>query len=174
METWRVWARVAATVAVLLVVLDRAWLAFVSKRIHPARWRRWLLVVAAAGALWLALRRDTYLPFLGQATLPYTTLLVSAPTGADATVTVSVDASAVRVAYWAPSVASGSVAASPAAAYGKFDNAGVAIVVNGKATLHFRAPGAYKSPLGLTVAPHVHYRAVYRDGTMSEVRAVKV
>ena len=170
----RIWLHIAAVVSVIFVVLDRAYMAFVAKRINPTKWKKVVLAIAAVSALWLAFKRDTYLPFLGEAAIPHTAFLVSSPDYADSTASVVVDPRASRVVYWSASNPVGSVAASPREAYGKFDNVGTAMVVDGKATLRFRKSGSYKTPLGRVMGPHVHYRSIFPDGMSGEVRTMLV
>ena len=65
-----------------------------------------------------------------------------------------------KVAYWAaqPAVSAGSVYPDANTAYGKYENAGVAIAdANGNAVLRFRRPGAY-IVRGRKLEPHIHYR----------------
>lgn len=156
-------AHIAAVALVLFVVLDRAYMAFVAKKYNPATWRKAALALAAVGALWLALRRDTWLPFLGEAALPPSTLLVASPTFADASLVVKAPPRAIRCVYWTAANAADTVAPDPRSAYGKFENGGVAMVIDGQASLRFRKPGAYRV-WGRTKAPHVHYRFVFDDG----------
>jgi len=78
---------------------------------------------------------------------------------ADAAVNVSTVPFA-KVAFWAaqPPVSPGSVYPDANTAYGKFENAGLAIAdATGNAVLRFRRPGAYMVR-GRQEEPHVHYR----------------
>ncbi len=78
---------------------------------------------------------------------------------ADAAVNVATTPFA-KVAFWAaqPPVAAGSVYPDATTAYGKFENAGMAIAdASGNAVLRFRRPGAYMVR-GRQEEPHVHYR----------------
>ena len=168
------WIHIAAMLSILFVVFDRAYMAFISQKISPTRWRTWVLVVATVGALWIAFRKSTYLPFLGEAAIPHTTFLVSSPDYADSSATVVVDPRATRVVYWSASNAPGSVAATPKDAYGKFENVGTAMVVEGKATLRFRKSGSYKTPMGRVIGPHVHYRTLFPDGMAGDVKTMLV
>ena len=166
----RVWMHIAAVISILFVVLDRAYMAFVARRINPAKWKKGVLALAAVSALWLAFKRDTYLPFLGETAIPHTAFLVSSPDYADSTATVVVDPGATRVVYWSTSNPVGSVVGSPREAYGKFENVGTSMVVEGKATLRFRKSGSYKTPLGRVMGPHVHYRSIFPDGMAGAVK----
>lgn len=164
------WLRLLAMVLVLGVVLDRAYMAFIAKRYSPVGVRKWALIAAAVAAIWLAIRKDSYLPFLGETFLPPSALLVASPDYADTSVVVAVDPRAARVVYWAPNNQPGTTASSPQEAYGKFENAGAAVVVDGKATLRVRTPGSYKTPVGKLMRPHVHYRIIKSDGFASDVK----
>ena len=60
-------------------------------------------------------------------------------------------------------------------AYESYENIGVAAVVNGKATLKLKCPTEYKVQKGMIKLPrHVHYRLIYANGVVSEVKTVKL
>jgi hypothetical protein len=162
-----------ALALVLFVVFDRAYMAFWAKKYNPSSWRKIVLVLATAAALWFLFRRDAWLPFLGEAVLPPSTLLVSSPTFADKALVVNAPAGATRVVYWAAENKTGTVVESPEAAYGQFGNAGTALVIDGVASLKYRKPGSYKLRFGVK-GPHVHYRFVFQDGMMGPVRTTEV
>ena len=166
------WVRLLFTAAIYAVVADRAYAAFIKKTSGPAGWRRWLLMAAAAGVLWLGWRRDTYLPFLGPAAVPTGALLVSTPDRADTTAVVSVNPGASHVVFWAAEQ-SAAVQPSPRAAYGKLTNAGCVAAVGGQATLRFRRPAPYRV-WGRTLPAHAHYREVLPNGMLGAVKTVRV
>lgn len=168
----QIWLRVLFTAAIYAVVADRSYAAFVSKASGPVGWRRMLLAAAAAGVLWLGWRRDTYLPFLGQAAVPAGALLVSTPQRADSSVVVSVSPEATHVVFWAAEQ-SAAVQPSPRAAYGSMTNAGCVAAVDGFATLRFRTPAPYRV-WGRTVSPHVHFREVFPNGMLGRVQSMRV
>lgn len=162
-----------ALALVLFVVFDRAYMAFWAKKYNPSSWRKIVLVLATAAALWIAVKRDSWLPFLGEAVLPPSTLLVSSPTFADRALVVKAPAGATRCVYWAASNKAGTVAEGPEQAYGQFGNAGTAMVIDGVASLKYRRPGSYKLRGGVK-GPHVHYRFVFPDGMMGPVKTTDV
>lgn len=167
------YVHMVALALVLFVVLDRAYMAFWAKKYSPATWRKVVLALATVAALWFAFRRDAWLPFLGEAVLPPSTLLVSSPTYADRALVVKTPPGATRVVYWAASNKSGTVAEGPEQAYGDFGNAGTAMVIDGVASLKYRIPGSYKLR-GSVKGPHVHWRVVFPDGMMGRVHTTAV
>jgi hypothetical protein len=167
------YAHMLALALVLFVVLDRSYMAFWAHKYNPSRWRKIVLILATIAALWFLFRRDAWLPFLGESVLPPSTLLVSSPTFADSALVVKAPAGATRVVYWAASNKTGTVAEGPEIAYGKFENAGTAMVVDGVASLKYRKPGSYKLRGGVK-GPHVHYKFVDESGMSGPVKTTEV
>ena len=129
------------------------------------------LAVGLAAA-WCLLRRDFYLPFLGQTALPCDALVEKTPADADVAVTVRGLAPGTNVVYWAAERVEevGRVVASPWAAYDRYTNTGVARAdAQGVAVLRVRRPVAYQVPSGRTLAPHVHYRVCRGGGLLGRV-----
>jgi len=126
-------------------------------------------------ALFLAVQRDTYLPFLYDAVFPHTLVKEThVPDHANVQTVIAVDEpDGTRIAYWG-AMPSNTVGANPQEAYATYDNNGVAEVHNGKATLHFRCPSKYNIPWGVTLDRHVHYRVISKNGMMSRVNTVFV
>jgi len=136
-------------------------------------------IIVAACAIFVGSQRDAYLPFLGETVMPCSVLQEKIPDKADLKVRI-VAPSGRKVIYWA---------AEPTAdvdeklktakywqeAYGKFDNAGVAIGDNeGSALLHVRRPQAYWVPPGRKLEPHVHYRICGENGMMGKVHSLYI
>lgn len=137
------------------------------------------LVYIAVGlsAVYLASRRDTYLPFLGKSVFPCGPLTEKKPANADVSVTVQVEPNS-NVVYWAAEPGQGAYE-NPWIAYDKYANSGVSRSdATGKAVLEFRSPGGYKvNKLGMfekLLNPHVHYRVCSYNGMMGPVETVKV
>lgn len=132
-------------------------------------------VIVIAAVVNLAVRRKTYLPFLGKMAIPKT--LLKEPSNVKAgDVTVNVDVNMpddTRVIYWA-SKSSKKVIENPADAYDTYENVGVAVVKNKKATFYVACPSSYNVPPMRTLRPHVHYRVVLSNGLLGEVKTVKV
>ena len=121
--------------------------------------------VALASTIWLAANRTTWLPFLGPTAMPTGILRVQKPSRANFRMTLTAPPDAVRCVFWGSVVS----ASDPWTAYGSYENAGVADVVNGQAVVELVKPVAYKVN-GRTLAPHVHYRWVGTRGLLSGVR----
>lgn len=120
-----------------------------------------LVGIAAIGMLAFAFMYTFGAPsFLDESFFPSTLTVAERPVeSADAAVKISTTPFA-KIAYWAarPAVSPGSIHPDANTAYGKYENAGVAIAdANGNAVLRFRRPGAY-IVRGRKLEPHVHYR----------------
>ena len=116
-------------------------------------------IAVGVAAVYLAARRDTFLPFLGHAVIPSHLLKPSVPDKANGEIKVHVHPHA-KVMYWAaePSPKNCKTLQDPWKAYGKGENSGVAIADNkGVATLKVRKPQPYRA-YHKTLAPHIHYR----------------
>lgn len=133
---------------------------------------RWCALTVAAAAVVLALRRETWLPFLGETVLPPSLFRKPfGPTRDTTDVVINVSPGASRVAYWASETAD---ATDPRGAYGSYGNAGVAETFGGTATLRLRCPGRYSVRGGYRPVRHAHYREVFGDGTLGPVKTVPV
>ena len=154
---------IGATTAAFMVVLLTAF-----GRLGKGPWSTLAIWAGVLGVLYLATKPGTWLPVLGEAALPPTLLKVGTPENASQSTTIRVPKDVVYVAYWGASP-NQSAFDSPQKAYANYDNAGVARVVQGVATLRFNCPGAYRVPYGGLLPKHVHMRFVYANGIMSRV-----
>lgn len=133
-----------------------------------------IYLIFGISALFLVLKRDVYLPFLGDAVYPTNPdeLEPRIPEGANKQVVVKVPPNS-PVVYWAAQ--SGETAPNPQEAYGDYSNSGVAISDKfGNALLKFRNPRDYKIPSGNVLKPHVHYRYGKYHGMMSRIETIDV
>lgn len=130
---------------------------------------RLAVVLAALSVLWLALKRTTWLPFLGPTVMPSGILKPYVPPRADFQVIVKAPCNAVRVIYWGAILG----AKHPVQAYGGYVNAGIADVVNGYATLRLHKPKAY-GIRSHKLPPHVHYRWINASGMLGSVKTIEV
>lgn len=149
-------------------------LAFPSIAASPSAVKKYLSLGAAIGAVYILAfdSRNYFLPFLGPAAVPPTVLRIGTslpPDAATVSVQVSAPPRATHVIFWAASTS----ALSPTKAYGSYENAGVAEVRGGSAALAVQCPGGY-SVGGFKLRKHVHYRFVYPDGLLGEVKTVNV
>lgn len=135
-------------------------------------WRRSLIlaVIVVAAALYVGLRRDSYLPFLGETVLPCSLLQERVPEHADTEVNVSGLEPGAKLLYWAaePSATEKTAGLSNITnwqrAYLEFANAGVTRADEaGHAVLRIRKPQPYTVPVMGRIESHVHWR-VCRDG----------
>ena len=135
---------------------------------------RWLIALALVGMIYLCMDKSTFLPFLGETVLPPSVLRVSTPAESTIDVTVSAPRNATHVIYWAAAPSMTTIV-NPTEAYAGFKNAGVVQVIGGRAVLALLCPSRYKVPMkGKALDKHVHYRFVYPDGILSDVKTEKL
>ena len=183
---------VAMAITVLAAI---AWLPFVllapsAKKLHPAA--RVMGAIAGVIAIYVALQRDTYLPFLGDTALPASLLQATSPVNGNVSMTLTGLPPHAKVVYWAAlprtRAADGSMTnpaepVGPIQAYGEYTNGGVTIVRHdGTALLTFVCPQSYHiNRIGFDkiLPKHVHYRyelagSSGSPGMMSRVFTQKV
>ena len=127
-------------------------------------------------AIYLLMQREFYLPFLGHSVVPES-LIQTHKLPFEPTIEVEVDvvSGAKKVMFWAANPSESSSVEKYDIAYGKFGNSGVVDVINGKATMVLACPQQYWVPkwgMERTLFKHVHYREVFEDGFVGEVKTV--
>ena len=130
-----------------------------------------MYVLVGLSALYIMFNRDTYLPFLGPAVLPCSTLQNREPPGATKEVQIVI-APHTKVVYWAAEPSSEGLKSlnSWKEAYQTYDNAGVATSnANGVALLKVRDPQSYKVPFTGKLESHIHYRVCGETGFVGRV-----
>ncbi len=137
-----------------------------------------IYVVFALCALYLALQRDTWLPFLGETVMPSALVPLKTNVG-DTVVDVRVSPEA-KVVYWSAKpvteVKDGSSNPEVEKAYDDYSNSGVTQAnIDGIAKLAFNKGTDYVVPGGKTIKSHVHYREMdLKYGMMGPVQTVYV
>ena len=128
-------------------------------------------IIAFAG-LYLALQRDTWLPFLGSTVLPMQLLAKGEPANATKTVKVQVLPHQ-HVVYWAALPKGDNVDVNTA--YGDYSNSGVTVADdNGVARLHVIEGSGYYLPGGTYLDRHVHYRVIgLEHGFMGPIHTIE-
>jgi uncharacterized membrane protein YuzA (DUF378 family) len=141
------------------------------------RHARWIYIVIGAAALFLVLRRDIYLPFLGETVLPGSALTIKTPQNANEQVSIKTLPST-KVVYWAaePDPNQGTDVPDWTQAYSEFENSGVALSdKSGNAILRFRGPPqTYKVPVMGKLESHVHFRVCDPTGMMGPVQTMMI
>ncbi len=136
-----------------------------------------IYTVVGLCAVYLLMQREFYLPFLGHAVVPES-LLQNHELPFKPTIEVEVDvvSGANKVMFWAANPSEPlPTTAKYDVAYGKFGNSGVVEVVGGKAKMVLACPQQYWVPkwgMERTLYKHVHYREVFEDGFVGEVKTV--
>ncbi len=131
-----------------------------------------IYVIVGLCGLVLLLRRDTYLPFLGKAVIPLQKESTPANLLNEQKIDLTDLPADTYVIYWAAKP-NDKVVADPVTAYGDYSNQGVVKSdADGVATLVFDYPASYKTPSGMTLSPHVHYRYWTEYGIASEVQTI--
>jgi hypothetical protein len=114
--------------------------------------------LAGISIILLSIKKQTWLPFLGDTIIP-STLLPKTKNVGDTTINT-------KVAYWS-SLPSTDEKPSVEKAYGDYTNAGVSKSDNnGFATLTFNKGTGYIVPSGKFIKPHIHYRELNNEYSM--------
>jgi hypothetical protein len=140
---------------------------------------RIISIVVITCIVMLAIKKETFLPFLGMTYVPNTLLSVPKyPPGANISYNIDMKdyEEGTAVIYWAASKTN-NVIEDPYEAYKNFDNVGVTIVKDGSAEVRIFCPDKYKvkKVFTKTLEKHFHYRIVFKGtGFLSPVMTVKV
>jgi uncharacterized membrane protein YuzA (DUF378 family) len=164
---------------VLLVVGGINWLTAVFMKrdivstFLPKLLAKIIYLIVGIAALYLAFKRDVYLPFLGETVMPCAAFASRTPDNANQEIIITTFPNA-KVIFWASEPkndASGNIQEWDVA-YNDFTNAGVAISDDkGKAVLRFRgSPQSYNVPFKGTIKPHVHFRICEKYGMVGPVQ----
>lgn len=147
-------------------------------RIVPSpKWLRYFYYGIGIIALWVAMKRQTYLPFLGECVLPHSVLKSgSNVASSEKLIELTIEAvDASKVVWWAakPSNEVNDVYK----AYDDYMNSGVVDVVNGEAKIAFLCPQRYTVPTPMKMKElkkHIHYREVNSSGMLGEIKTIYV
>jgi hypothetical protein len=176
--TGQTWTRIVANCIIWLTILGMILSRFDVLDIHSTLMGLCLGLSILAIAF-LATKRSTMLPFLGESVLPSSLLKTDGHSPlADIVIDIDPDPRATHVAYWAadrPLSVDGAALQfpNPRAAYGKFTNSGIVKIEDGSATIKIQCPGRY-AVRGKLLPKHVHYREVFPSGIMGAVKKVNV
>jgi hypothetical protein len=136
-----------------------------------------LSIVVGLAALFVGLRRDSYLPFLGETVLPCSLLKEQTPEHADTEVRIHGVSPNAKVLYWAAEPATEGLQRinNWQRAYLDFANAGVTTAdSSGYATLRIRKPQSYTIPSGRRLNAHVHWRVCGDGGMIGPVQTTMI
>lgn len=174
-----------AKVVILLMVFNVA-LSFVDSQYNVLLWivrtpqnLRYLYFFIALVALWVASKRETYLPFLGECVLPSSLLKEGSNVKGDKLVEIDIEVpSSSQIVWWA-SNPSEEKSPNPDVwkAYDDYMNSGVVNVKNGVAKITFLCPQEYtvkKTLMTKHLKKHIHYREVNNKGMLGAIKTVYV
>lgn len=140
---------------------------------------RTLSIIVLIAVVFLLLKKETYLPFLGTTFIP-SNLFVDQQYPDGANLNYSIDMrdyeDGTKVIYWA-SNSTGNIIANPYDAYKGFNNSGLSVVKNGKADIRIFCPDKYKvnKLFTMTLGKHFHYRIISKNtGFISPVQTFYV
>jgi len=131
-------------------------------------------VIIILSVMYIGMQRNVYLPFLGPSVLPASLLKSDfALNNASRYYKVPMkDKDGLKVVYWA-SKPSDKIISNPWKAYEDFENAGISTIQRGHAMMYVDCPSSYRVR-GRVLSPHIHYRIVYPNGILGEVKTVFV
>jgi uncharacterized membrane protein YuzA (DUF378 family) len=134
-------------------------------------------VMVGLAALFLAFKRDTYLPFLGETVMPCSLMPDRIPEHADTEVAIHGIAPGAKIMYWATEPATDGLTRIKdwSHAYLEYANAGVTTAdAGGHATLRIRKPQPYTVPVKGRLEAHVHWRVCGDGGMVGPVMTTTV
>lgn len=122
----------------------------------------------------LIMKRDVYLPFLGEAVFPCGNLGEKIPNNHQLEIKVNVQPNS-NVIYWASEPTKNIKINTVFDAYANYENAGIVKSNNdGLAILKIRNPQKYIVPSGKTIKEHLHYRICHGNGMLGPVKTIYV
>jgi len=132
-----------------------------------------IYVIIALAAINLALKKKTWLPFLGYTAFPSAAFI---PNKVNKNASIKIDVEVkpnTRVAYWASKTIQNKTPYVEDA-YDNFSNSGVVMSdSNGIATLGIEPSTSYIIPSGREIPKHIHYRMIdLPHGMMGDVKTV--
>lgn len=123
-----------------------------------------IYIITTISIILLSIKKDTWLPFLGNTVLPATIIPETTNVG-DTTIKIIVKPNT-KVAYWS-AFPSNENNVHVEKAYGDYSNAGVIKSdKDGVAILTFNKGSGYIVPSGKYIKPHIHYRELTSEYAM--------
>ena len=127
-----------------------------------------MAVIIILCAIYIAVNRNTYLPFLGYAAVPPSMFLNTfQPTEATEELMLTLDVpDGTKVVYWAANNSKTDIIQiNPTIAYANYNNSGISTVMDKKAIIRFNCPDKYKAG-AMTISKHIHYRLVFPNSPL--------
>lgn len=144
---------------------------------------RIILGVIGLSAIYVAIQKKTFLPFLDESVLPVfnyledTTKAKLTPTGSNegfnkVIIKIPEGETGTKIVYWA-AAPNDNIQENPEKAYADFNNSGISDIENGVAIIAVKCPAEYKVPFAGKLPKHIHFRIVDKDGMLSRVYTYK-
>ena len=133
-----------------------------------------IYIIVAISGLWLASKRSTWLPFLGNTVFPESLVPLKQPLNTDTTIKIKTEPN-VKIAYWSALNKGDNI--DVYSAYGNYENSGVIMSdENGNAFLPIMTGTGYTLPSGTILPRHIHYRIInysdYSCGIMGKIETI--
>ena len=130
-----------------------------------------IYVIVACAAILLAIKKETWLPFLGWTILPTNLLDQKMPLEYDSKYEIKTEPNK-KIVYWA-AMGKNNPNQDVVNAYGNYENSGVTMSdANGNAVLYILAGEGYVTPYGIRKSKHIHYRLVMSNNSLGRVHTV--
>lgn len=136
-----------------------------------------IYLIIGVAAIGLAMRRSTWLPFLGETVMPCSIIPERVPEHADTEVTVHGMHPGAKVLFWATEPATEGLAKIKTwdKAYLDFANAGVTTAdAGGHVVMQIRKPQPYTVPMKGRLEAHIHWRVCEDGGFLGPVQTTLI
>ena len=138
---------------------------------------QYIVVIVIFFMLYTLIKRDTFLPFLGDCAFPCSSNLFknAYPKNSNEMIIIKTPYRNAKIIYWASQEDEDEIKETPWEAYGQMENTGITTTdQEGNATLKFAKPTRYKIPSGKVLKRHVHYRVCKKNYMLGRVETIYV
>jgi len=161
-----------------LEAIDYNLVNYLSKSINKLLNGNWpidkiIYIIVAIAGISLALKKETWLPFLGRTVIPTNVLDLKVPVKYDTKVKITIEPNT-KVIYWA-ALGKNNPNQDVSVAYNNYENSGVALSdATGIVELLILAGDSYiVPPFGIMKPRHIHYRIVKSNNILGQVNTIE-